>query len=74
MDHDITPRGQPSSSIPLPLSRNNERDLFPNLSVFGRGVEFDHLPRLRPHLHAICERIHRHHRGKHRPRHLFCTR
>ena len=52
------------------LSGDNEGDLFPNLSVFGSGFEFDHLPRLRLHLHAVCERIHRHHRGKHRPRHL----
>src|SRR3954462_11188186 len=27
-----------------PLSGHTERDLFPKLAVFGRGVEFDHLP------------------------------
>ena len=51
------------------LSGKNERDLFPNLSVFSRGFEFDHLPRFCLHLHAVCQRIRRHHRGQHRPCH-----
>jgi hypothetical protein len=53
-----------------PLSGNTERDLFPNLAVFGRGFEFDYLPCLRLHLHAVGERIHRHHGCQHRPCHL----
>ena len=53
-----------------PLSGHTERDLFPNLAVFGKGFEFDHLPCLRLHLHAVGERIHRHHGCQHRPCHL----
>jgi hypothetical protein len=40
-----------------PLSGHNERDLFPNLAVFGSSVEFDHLPRLCLDLHTVGECI-----------------
>ena len=50
-----------------PLSGHNERDLFPNLAVFGSSVEFDHLPRLCLDLHTVGEGIHRHHGGQDRP-------
>jgi hypothetical protein len=52
------------------LVGNNERDLVPNLEVFGCGVEFDHLPCLRLDLDAVGERIHRSPSGWDWPAHL----
>src|SRR5215211_2836961 len=63
--------GRHWSRVSAPLAGKNERNLFPNLAVCGRGVEFDHLPRLRLHLDAVGERIHRHHGGRGRPSHRF---
>jgi hypothetical protein len=48
---------RPWSRVSAQLAGKNERDLFPNLAVCGRGVEFDHLPCLRPDLDAVGERI-----------------
>ena len=55
------------SRVSAQLSGDNERDLFPDPWPRAGGFEFDHLPRVRLHLHAAGERIHRHHGGQDRP-------